>query len=240
MKRLWLLFSQAVTVCVAAWFVVATLQPGWLGRTATRTAAGVTLYEAPEQPGSTREAEPGSFSPAARKASPAVVSITTSKEVRDPRANDPWFRFFFGDQGTQSQTALGSGVIVSPDGYILTNNHVVEGADEIEVALADSRRAAARVIGTDPETDLAILKIKLDALPVIVLAARKRWRWAIASWPSATRSASDRRSRAGSSPRWGATNWASTRSRISSRPMPRSTLAIPVARWWTSTAIWWA
>jgi len=171
MKRLWLLFSQAVTVCVAAWFVVATLRPGWLGRTATRTAAGVTLYEAPEQPGSTREAEPGSFSPAARKASPAVVSITTSKEVRDPRANDPWFRFFFGDQGTQSQTALGSGVIVSPDGYILTNIHVVEGADEIEVALADSRRAAARVIGTDPETDLAILKIKLDALPVIVLGS---------------------------------------------------------------------
>ena len=169
MKRLWLLFSQAVTVCVAVWFVLATLQPGWLGRGATRTPAGITLYEAPGQAAPAREAEPGSFSPAARKASPAVVSITTSKEVRDPRSDDPWFRFFFGDQGTQSQTALGSGVIVSPDGYILTNNHVVEGADEIEVALADSRHAQARVIGTDPETDLAVLKIELGALPVIVL-----------------------------------------------------------------------
>ena len=169
MKRLWLLFSQAVTVCVAAWFVLATLQPGWLGRGVTRDAAGITLFEAPQPAGSAGQAEPGSFSPAARKASPAVVSITTSKEVRDPRTNDPWFRFFFGDPGTRSQTALGSGVIMSPDGYILTNNHVVEGADEIEVALADGRRAQARVIGTDPETDLAVLKIELDALPAIVL-----------------------------------------------------------------------
>ncbi len=167
MKRLWLLFSQAVTVCVAAWFVVVTLQPGWLGRGAVRNSVGIALYEAPSTPSA--EPAPGSFSPAARKASPAVVSITTSKAVRHPRSNDPWFQFFFGDQGTQSQTGLGSGVLVSPDGYILTNNHVVEGADEIEVALADSRHASASVIGTDPETDLAILKIDLGALPVIVL-----------------------------------------------------------------------
>jgi len=98
-----------------------------------------------------------------------VVSINTSKEVRHPRSNDPWFQFFFGDQGSQAQAGLGSGVIVSPEGYILTNNHVVEGADEIEVTLTDSRRARARVIGTDPDTDLAILKIELDKLPVIVL-----------------------------------------------------------------------
>ena len=87
-----------------------------------------------------------------------------SKAVRHPRSNDPWFQFFFGDQGAQAQAGLGSGVIVSPDGYILTNNHVVEGADEIEVTLTDSRRARARVIGTDPDTDLAILKIELDKL----------------------------------------------------------------------------
>ena len=98
-----------------------------------------------------------------------MVSINTSKEVRHPRSNDPWFQFFFGDQGSQAQAGLGSGVIVSPEGYILTNNHVVEGADEIEVTLTDSRRARARVIGTDPDTDLAILKIELDKLPVIVL-----------------------------------------------------------------------
>ncbi len=166
MKRFWLLFSQTVTVLVAAYFVVATLQPDWLRRGARVSPAGITLLEAPSQP--TGTVAPGSFSVAARKAAPAVVSINTSKEVRHPRSNDPWFQFFFGDVGPQAQTGLGSGVIVSPDGYILTNNHVVEGADEIEVTLTDSRRARARIIGTDPETDLAILKIQLDKLPVIV------------------------------------------------------------------------
>lgn len=168
MKRYWLLFSQAVTVLVAAYFVVATLQPDWLQRGATRSSAGISLIEAPPAaPGSQPAA--GSFSAAARKAAPAVVSINTSKAIRHPRSNDPWFQFFFGDQGTQAQTGLGSGVIISPDGYILTNNHVVEGADEIEVLLNDSRRARAAVIGTDPETDLAVLRIELDNLPVIVL-----------------------------------------------------------------------
>lgn len=170
MKRLWLLFSQAVTVFVAAYFVVATLQPEWLGRGGTRSATGVALLQAPATP----NAQPagGSFSAAAHRAAPAVVSINTSKEVRHLRSDDPWFQFFFGDQGDQggqSQVGLGSGVIVSPDGYILTNNHVVEGADEIEVTLTDGRRASARVIGTDPDTDLAILKVALNKLPVIVL-----------------------------------------------------------------------
>ena len=167
MKRLWLLLSQSVTVLLAAYFVVATLQPDWLQRGATRSGAGISLIQAP----SSTPAQPaaGSFSGAARRAAPAVVSINTSKAVRHPRSNDPWFQFFFGDQGTQAQTGLGSGVIISPDGYILTNNHVVEGADEIEVTLTDSRRARATVIGTDPETDLAVLKVDLDKLPVIVL-----------------------------------------------------------------------
>ncbi|MGP3507733.1 trypsin-like peptidase domain-containing protein [Paracidovorax citrulli] len=168
MKRFWLLFSQAVTVFVAAYFVVATLQPDWIRRGATRSSAGISLIEAPPAPSSQPVA--GSFSAAVRKAAPAVVSINTSKAVRNPRSNDPWFQFFFGDQGAQQmQTGLGSGVIVSPDGYILTNNHVVEGADEIEVTLADSRRTRATVIGTDPDTDLAILKVDLDKLPAMVL-----------------------------------------------------------------------
>ena len=99
-----------------------------------------------------------------------MVSINTSKApVRDPRSDDPWFQFFFGNQGSQPQAGLGSGVIVSMEGYILTNNHVVEGADEIDVTLSDSRKTRARVVGTDPDTDLAILKIELDKLPVIVL-----------------------------------------------------------------------
>ena len=169
MKRLWLLFSQTVTVLVAAYFVVATLQPDWVRRGTTLSGAGIALMEAPPAP--LAEPAPGSLSGAARKAAPAVVSINTSKTaVRNPRSNDPWFQFFFGDQADQqTQAGLGSGVIISPDGYILTNNHVVEGADEIDVTLTDSRRARARVIGTDPDTDLAILKIELDKLPVIVL-----------------------------------------------------------------------
>jgi S1-C subfamily serine protease len=186
--------------------------------------------EAP--PATAGQPAPGSFSGAARKAAPAVVSINTSKEVRHPRSNDPWFQFFFGDQAPQAQTGLGSGVIISPDGYILTNNHVVEGADEIEVTLTDSRRARASVIGTDPETDLAILKITLDKLPVIVLGDSDSWPWAIRCWPLATRLAWARRSPAASSVRWGAASWASTPLRTSSRPMPPSTPATRVARWW--------
>lgn len=167
MKRTWLLFSQTVTILVAAYFVVATLKPEWVGRGPLRSGSAVALFEAPSPSSSTPA--PGSLSAAAKKAAPAVVSINTSKAVRHPRGNDPWFQFFFGDQGGQQQAGLGSGVIISPSGYILTNNHVVDGADEIEVALNDGRHASAQVIGTDPETDLAILKIGLDKLPVIVL-----------------------------------------------------------------------
>ncbi|MGO4393077.1 trypsin-like peptidase domain-containing protein [Variovorax sp. M-6] len=168
MKRTWLLFAQAVTILLAAYFVVATLKPEWLNRRTGPLNGLVSVIEAPTAPAGTLTA--GSLSAAAKKASPAVVSINTSKAAqRSPRNNDPWFRFFFGDQGDQPQVGLGSGVIVSADGYILTNNHVVEGADEIDVTLNDSRHARGKVIGTDPDTDLAVLKIELDKLPVIVL-----------------------------------------------------------------------
>jgi Do/DeqQ family serine protease len=101
-----------------------------------------------------------------------VVSINTSKAPeRSPQQNDPWFRFFFGERDEGPQVGLGSGVIVSAEGFILTNNHVVEGADDIEVILNDRRRTRAKVIGTDPDTDLAVLKISLDRLPVIVLGS---------------------------------------------------------------------
>ena len=169
MKRLWLLFSQSATVLLAAYFVVATLKPQWLNQAPT-TSSAVALFEAPaSKPG---EVPAGSFRLAAQKASAAVVSISTSKAPRrNPNANDPWFRFFYGDQGNEAQSGLGSGVIVSPSGYILTNNHVIEGADEIEVFLNDSRHAVAKVIGTDPDSDLAVLKIELDKLPTIVLGS---------------------------------------------------------------------
>lgn len=169
MKRLWLLFAQTVTVLVGILFVVATLQPQWLGRSSQRGLSVIPVFEAPA--GASTGGGTGSFREAAKLASPAVVSINTSKAPTDnPHANDPWFRFFFGDQApSQPQSGLGSGVIVSPAGYILTNNHVIEEADEIQVILNDGRQTIAQVIGTDPETDLAILKIGLTDLPVITL-----------------------------------------------------------------------
>lgn len=172
MKRLWLLFAQTATILLAAYFVVGTLKPEWLGRRPF-SGSGISLIEAPAaRLGTSSAPASGSFSAAAKKASPAVVSINTSRlAARDPRSDDPWFKYFFGERGAQAQVGLGSGVIVSPDGYILTNNHVVEGADAIEVTLNDSRHVQAQVIGTDPDSDLAVLKIKLDKLPVIVLGS---------------------------------------------------------------------
>ncbi len=167
MKRFWLLFSQSVTVLLAAYFVVIALKPGWLDAVSPQPTA-VALVEAPVNIATA--VPPGSFRLAAQKSSSAVVSINTSKNARSgPNSSDPWFRFFFGAQGNAPQVGLGSGVIVSANGYILTNNHVVESADEIEVILNDSRRAPAKVIGTDPDSDLAVLKIELDRLPVMVL-----------------------------------------------------------------------
>ena len=170
MKRQWLLFSQVVTVLVAIWFVLVTLKPEWVNSRSSMAASGVTLIEAaPNASGATM---PGSYSPAAKLASPAVVSIATTQVNAPalPFQNDPWFRFFYGDREDQApQQGLGSGVIVSPEGYILTNNHVIEGAAEIQVTLSDSRRAIAQLIGADPDTDLAILRIDLERLPVITL-----------------------------------------------------------------------
>ncbi len=168
MRKYWLLFSQTVTVLLAAYFVVATLKPQWL-RQISSPSGTVAVLQAPA--GTTRGGAAGSFNTAARTASPAVVSITASKEgTKQPQLADPWFRFFFGDQDpAEQQQGLGSGVIVSPNGYILTNHHVIEGADNIEVTLNDQRKARARIVGTDPETDLAVLRIELDKLPAIVM-----------------------------------------------------------------------
>jgi len=166
MKRLWLLFAQTVTVLVAVWFVLITLKPEWVQRPSWNT--DLQVFEV--APGAiSPTANAGSLSFAAKKASPAVVSINTSQKAGLEKNKDPWFRYFFGDQDDPAQTGLGSGVIVSPQGYILTNNHVVESADEILVMLNDGRQTKAKVIGTDPETDLAVLKVNLDKLPVMVM-----------------------------------------------------------------------
>jgi len=123
-----------------------------------------------------------SFHEAVRRSSPAVVNIFSSKEVRaqrNPLLNDPLFRRFFGEQfgdDTQRATSLGSGVIVSPSGYILTNHHVVETADEIEVALSDGKKLLAKVVGNDPETDLAVLRVNADKLPAIAFGESEQLR----------------------------------------------------------------
>ncbi|MCM2305893.1 MAG: Do family serine endopeptidase [Sulfuritalea sp.] len=178
MRRLWLIFAQTITVCVAILFVVKTLKPEWLAQwpgEGTRLAAVATVLEAPAGSAALRQ---GSYADAAKKAIPAVVHIFTSQEVkgaRHPFINDPIFRHFFGDRfGEQSQrrSGLGSGVVVSPEGYILTNFHVVDGADEIEVAHNDGRKYKARVVGSDPESDLAVLRIPADhQLPVIAFGS---------------------------------------------------------------------
>ena len=173
-RRTWLVFSQAVTVAVAALFVVLTLKPEWLPRGA---ASGVLpaptlvqLMAPPAADGGAVSARSG-YAVAAQRAAPAVVSVTATKLARrNPHADDPRFKFFFGDgPNTAQQVGLGSGVIVSPEGYLLTNHHVIEDATEIEVQLADGRQTRAKLIGSDIETDIAVLKIELDRLPVIAL-----------------------------------------------------------------------
>ena len=170
MRNLWLIFAQAVTVAVALVFVVATLKPQWLqGR---GLSSSFSVVEAPAT-----SVGSSTFTQAAKVAMPAVVSISAQKAAaRNPHANDPAFRFFFGDRGERDepQVGLGSGVIVSPEGYLLTNHHVIEGADEVFVQLADGREARARVVGTDPDTDIAVLKIDLKKLPVMALGDSTR------------------------------------------------------------------
>lgn len=166
MRRLWLLFAQTITVCLALWFIVATLKPEWLDL--NRKAL------TPDLKASSKEVVPAqsSYREAVSRAMPAVVNIYTTKEVRQPQSpllDDPFLRRFFGERfnDTEKQMSLGSGVVVSHDGYVMTNNHVVETADQIEVAFEDGRKAPAKLIGTDPDTDLAVIKIDLPNLPAI-------------------------------------------------------------------------
>lgn len=194
LKKLWLWFAQAVTLVLAWLFVLAAFKPEWLptrvGQALPHTApapatepAGRTEPAAGTQPGNaaasdgTRNPAILSYADAARRATPAVVNIFTSKEVRmppnHPLLNDPQMRRFFGDSPGQRQrprqqaSSLGSGVIVGSDGIVLTNHHVIDAANEIEVLLADGRRAPATVMGSDPETDLAVLRVQLQDLPTL-------------------------------------------------------------------------
>jgi serine protease DegQ len=179
MYRLWLTFAQTATICLAILFVVATLKPEWLPG---KSAAEVEANRAALPAATGARVKTASYSDAVRKAAPAVVSIFTSKEVKRPRnpfMNDPLFRHFFGerlDDEAQRAFSLGSGVIISPRGYILTNQHVVEAADEIEVALPDGKKLVAKVVGNDPETDLAVLHVDAQDLPAITLGQAENLR----------------------------------------------------------------
>jgi Do/DeqQ family serine protease len=163
MHRLWLIFAQAVTVSVAALFVVQTLKPEWLAARHAEARKGPAVVAIQQAAPGGEARKVATYADAAQAALPAVVHIFTSQEVRrHPFINDPVFRHFFGDRfggDSQRQSGLGSGVVVSADGLVLTNNHVVESADEIEVAFHDGRKTKARVVGADPESDLAVLRI---------------------------------------------------------------------------------
>lgn len=173
-KRLVSFLFQAATIVLAAAFVIVYVYPGLLHRQQTPV---VVFYERANAPGTVPPAVtpgPVSYAAAVDIAAPAVVNIYTQKLVTErahPFLDDPLLRRFFGDRTRRPrkrlETSLGSGVIVSPQGYILTNNHVIDGADEIEVALHDGRTTSAKVVGTDPETDLAVLRVQSDKLPVI-------------------------------------------------------------------------
>ena len=170
LRKFWLLFAQACTLCLAALFVVATLRPDLLPRLAGRSNNVVLLREA-----AATSAAPvaGTYADAARKAMPAVVNIYTSKAVRsrNPLLDDSILRRYFPELAertpTHRATSLGSGVIVAPEGYVLTNHHVIDGADDIELVLADGRELHAKVKGVDPESDLAVLKADGENLPTI-------------------------------------------------------------------------
>ena len=173
MRKLWLLFAQSTTVALSVLFIIALFKPDLLRW--QPQLQSLTIQQA--QQASTGRLTPSeSFAPSAKKVIPTVVNIFTRQKVRDsahPALEDPVFRYFFGDRldpKPRQASNLGSGVIVSSNGYILTNHHVVEAADEIQVALADGRTLPARVVGADPETDLAVLKIEASGLPAITFA----------------------------------------------------------------------
>lgn len=171
-NKYWLLFAQTVTVMLAALFIVATLKPEWLSDSRMNSLVDTVSIK---ESGYDGQLSPGSYHEAVKRSMPAVVNIFTSKTSNKPRARkganpnsaDPLFKFFFGDQPPEEEpsSSLGSGVLVSPEGYILTNHHVISDADEIDIALSDGRKVKAQVIGSDPETDIAVLKIEAKQLP---------------------------------------------------------------------------
>jgi serine protease DegQ len=169
MRKLWLLFAQAVTLTLAALFVVSLVKPDWL---AWRAQVVEVRESAPAPVLAPASSARLSFSDAARRAIPAVVNISATREVkrRNPLLDDPAFQRFFGERFSipnETQLSLGSGVIVSREGYILTNDHVVEGVSDIKVTLFDGRTVPGKIVGTDPDTDLAVVRVNAAGLTPI-------------------------------------------------------------------------
>ena len=166
---------KSVIIGLAAAFIILILRPDLLGQGRPVVELNEAISPTQTNIGNHLGSGPVSYADAVDAAAPAVVNIYTTKIVTEranPLYNDPFFRYFFGDRLAPRQrleSSLGSGVIVSTSGYILTNNHVVEGADEIQVLLRDNRNAEAAVVGTDPESDLAVLRIDLKKLPAITI-----------------------------------------------------------------------
>jgi serine protease DegS len=177
-RRLSIFVLESVVVGLIAAAALLWLRPDLLDR---EKHPVVEFHETAEEPVPAEEADRGwmgpfSYANAVERAAPAVVNIYTQRvitERRSPLLDDPLFQYFFGERFSQErkrlQTSLGSGVIISPQGFVLTNNHVVADADEIKVMLSDGRDARATIAGLDPETDLAILRIDMPDLPSIVI-----------------------------------------------------------------------
>ena len=181
MRRLWLIFAEFVTVTLAVVFVVTLIRPDWnpWKRNVVEIREAGPL--AAILPGSSGGAMRASYADAAKKATQSVVNIAALRDARrgrNPLSNDPLLRRFLQEQQdvpeeeNNGSEGMGSGVIVSSDdkgSYVLTNDHVVAGADKIQIALSDGRALPARVIGTDPESDLAVLRVEGKGLTPITL-----------------------------------------------------------------------
>ncbi len=187
MRRFWLIFAEFVTITLAVVFVITLIRPDWNPwrrnvveiRESTSTPGGLVAVGG-------QGAAKASYAEASKRAMISVVNISSSRDVKipgnHPLANDPLFRRFFGqpngdDEDPEIRGSLGSGVIVNADdkgGYVLTNDHVVAGSKDIQVSFADGRVLAAKVVGTDPESDLAVLRIEGKGLTPITLGQSEK------------------------------------------------------------------
>ncbi len=173
-SRKWIGGALALAVAIGAM--------GYAVARATEGASGSRMHASLKIADPSEGSSKTGFAPIVKEVLPNVVNISSSKVVRTPNQmpegmqSDPFFQQFFGQFGNRPEVprnrreqSLGSGVIVSPEGYILTNNHVVDGATDVKVTLSDKRELKAKIIGTDPKTDVAVLKLEGSNFPAITL-----------------------------------------------------------------------